>query len=77
MSKFSNSSEPAFPCECTYSGDKIDGVQTSNYSGMAMGITKREYFAAMAMQALITKSSESTDIATRCWEIADSVLEQA
>lgn len=76
------SNEPAFPVECSYSegGKDIRGVQTGSYSGWCTGLTKREYFAALAMQGLLAaRNGFMVDIGTetvgsyavRC---ADSLL---
>lgn len=46
--------EPAFPVEVAFSGDVLRGQQTGSYSGWATGLTKRELFAAMAMQGIIS-----------------------
>lgn len=50
----STANEPAFPCEVYHREDgSIDGVQTGSKQGIAIGLTKRELFAAMAMQGLL------------------------
>ena len=47
--------QPAFPVEVsTDENGNLRGSQTSNFSGYEMGITKLEYFAAKAMQALLS-----------------------
>lgn len=47
--------EPAFPVECQYrDGRPTTGIQTGNTTGWEPGLTKREYFAAMAMQAMLS-----------------------
>lgn len=45
-----NGNMPAMPTEVTAKGTGIQEVQTSNSSWKEFGLTKREYFAAMAMQ---------------------------
>lgn len=50
----SNGDMPAMPVECQFGPDnKVRGQQTGNYSGWEIGLTKRELFAAMAMQGLL------------------------
>lgn len=48
---------PAFPCEVTWDSDAncLRGVQTGNRSAIAEGLSIRDYFAAMALQGLLTK----------------------
>jgi hypothetical protein len=46
---------PAFPVEISLDENgNIRGAQTSNYSGFEMGLSKREYFTAKAMQGLLS-----------------------
>ena len=46
---------PAFPVEISLDENgNIRGAQTSNYSGFELGLTKREYFAAKAMHAILS-----------------------
>lgn len=46
---------PAFPVEVSMDENgNLRGSQTSNFSGYEMGLTKREYFAAKAMQGLLS-----------------------
>lgn len=46
---------PAFPVEVSMDDNgNLRGSQTSNFSGFEMGLTKREYFAAKAMQGLLS-----------------------
>ena len=65
-----NGNEPAFSKAAFYHPEAgIDGSQE--------GLTKREYFAAMAMQALITKSASSLyykDSAIEAVQIADELI---
>lgn len=56
-----NADEPAYPVEVAYSGDTLRGQQTGSYSGWATGLTKRELFAAMAMQGLLA-DGEAMDV---------------
>ena len=50
----SNGNTPAFPVEVDhYQDGSIRGRQTGTYAGLEIGLTKRELFAAMAMQGLI------------------------
>lgn len=47
--------KPAFPVEVSIDVDgNLVGSQTSNFSGFEMGLTKREYFVAKAMQGLLS-----------------------
>jgi acyl CoA:acetate/3-ketoacid CoA transferase alpha subunit len=47
--------KPAFPVEVSMDENgKTRGSQTSNFSGYEMGLTKREYFAAKAVQGLLS-----------------------
>lgn len=47
--------QPAFPVEVSVDGNgNLRGSQTSNFSGFEMGLTKREYFTAKAMQGLLS-----------------------
>lgn len=80
--------QPAFPCEIYHKPDgTIDGVQTGSHQGIAIGLTKREYFAAMAMQGMLSPgwSPLSTPggqehaeqcIARRCVVMADLVMKE-
>lgn len=46
---------PAFPVEVSVNKNgELRGSQTSNFSGFEMGLTKREYFTAKAMQAILS-----------------------
>ena len=47
--------QPAFPVEVSVDENgNLRGSQTSNFSGFEMGLTKREYFTAKAMQGLLS-----------------------
>lgn len=46
---------PAFPVEVSVNENgELRGSQTSNFSGFEMGLTKREYFTAKAMHAILS-----------------------
>ena len=46
---------PAFPVEVSMDENgNIRGSQTSNFSGFELGLSKREYFVAKAMQGLLS-----------------------
>lgn len=70
-----NGDTPAMPVECQFGPDeKVRGQQTGTYSGYEIGLTKRELFAAMAMQGLC-QSPHAWDVPTS--EIAQYATEQA
>lgn len=47
--------QPAFPVDVSVDENgNLRGSQTSNFSGFEMGLTKREYFTAKAMQGLLS-----------------------
>ena len=50
-----NGEMPASPVECVWSDSGIPthGAQTNNSTGWTTGLTKRELFAAMAMQGIL------------------------
>jgi hypothetical protein len=52
------SKHPAFPFECVTEREFGHPKKWTNYSGL----TKREYFAAMAMQALIAASGDDRGV---------------
>jgi hypothetical protein len=52
-----NGELPAHPVECQYGSDKLEGLRTGEYSGFETGLTKREYFAGLAMQGLLANSA--------------------
>jgi hypothetical protein len=59
---------PAFPLSVAH----IPGVQEGGYE---MGMTLRDYFAAKAMQALLTRVAMSGgERATEAYRIADAML---
>ena len=46
---------PAFPVEVSVNENiELRGSQTLNFSGFEMGLSKREYFTAKAMQGLLS-----------------------
>lgn len=50
--------QPAFPVEVSVDEKgNLRGSQTSNFSGFEIGLTKREYFMAKAMQGLLSNSA--------------------
>ncbi len=66
--------EPAFP-GCVAAGPQ-DDVYTS-YSIGQVGLTKREYFAAMAMQGLLCHDDNGPDrIAGWAVSYADALIEE-
>lgn len=75
---YPNQNEPAYPCEIEYSGGIIRGRQTGNSSGIAHGLTKREWFAGLAMQGMIAVpghvNTTAATIATWAVEQADALL---
>lgn len=68
---------PAFPVECQFGPDeKVRGMQTGTYSGYEIGLTKRELFAAMAMQGLITSDQDwlADEVAIKAAGVSDALL---
>lgn len=69
---------PAFPVECQFGPDeKVRGMQTGTYSGYEIGLTKRELFAAMAMQGLLSDPNYNetpTRMAASCVRAADALI---
>lgn len=69
----SEASEPAFPIVAS-TGDPRDGVYT------ASGLTKREWFAGMALQGMIASCVDASEfpdrdvIAKIAYEYADAML---
>ena len=64
-----NADMPAFPVE-----------ETSNSESLSFGLTKREYFAAMAMQGLLTNPAnfggKKELLIKKAVEAADALLEE-
>lgn len=56
-----NADQPAFPAEGRESEGRFLGVQTTDTSGIFGGLTKRELFAAMAMQGIISRGERVPD----------------
>jgi hypothetical protein len=71
-----NKNQPAFPVDTAYTSDgKINGVQTGPQSGFELGLTKREYFAAMALQGLSADwTRDNGQIAVNAVKIADALI---
>lgn len=80
MSNRINNGGPAFPVECYWQGDAaIQGAQTGNSQGFAMGLTIRDYFAAKAMQGAFSSPIPSSQeekgyIARHAYLMADAML---
>ena len=58
---------PAFPVECYWPAGEAEpsrGVQTGNHSGWAMWLSLRDYFAAKAMQAMVSQRCYPCDYET-------------
>ena len=56
-----NGDKPINPVEVSSDGNgNITGIQTGNYSGWETGLTKREYFAGLAMQGLLALTDKGT-----------------
>jgi len=73
-----NSDMPAMPQSVSHSS--YDGQLTASYDfDGGQGLTKREHFAAMAMQGILSSSANPTwekgDIAHSAIEYADALLE--
>jgi hypothetical protein len=67
-----NRKKPAFP---------LGQAENFNWSdGVDLGLTKREYFAGLAMQAMVSRDNASSgfseDMAEQCVLIADELLKQ-
>lgn len=51
--KYEKRNEPAYPCEVYYREDgTFEGIQTGSKSGIHIGLTKLEYFTAVALQGI-------------------------
>ena len=56
-----NADKPINPVEVSGDGEgNIQGMQTGNYSGWETGLTKREYFAGIALQGLLSSNNGQT-----------------
>lgn len=74
-----NDGGPAFPVECYFNEHgPSSGIQTGNTTGFAMGISVHDYFAAKAMQGLLSgrvyNPGQSEQIAKDAKNIADAML---
>ena len=72
-----NNGGPAFPCEV---GPASDGhtIQTGNMQWMQSGMTMRDYFAAKALQGLLSDSNMQAsriEFAAEAYAIADAMLQ--
>ena len=80
MSAHTKDGGPAFPVLCQWvDGVPVQGVQTDNAQGWAMGMNLRDYFAAKAMQGFMAnKSNPGTfnpiDDARYAYALADAML---
>lgn len=78
----STAKEPAFPCEVYHREDgTLVGVQTGSKQGITTGLTKRELFAAIAMQgcaSIVVYDTEVTEdaVAKTCVALADALLKE-
>lgn len=66
-----NGKQPAFPLSAEAEQQIREG-----YGFLEIGLTKREYFAVLAMQAFITNGTNFSDISMHSVEIADELLKQ-
>jgi hypothetical protein len=79
-----NPNDPASPVEVSNVDGNIIGNQTSQFSYFATGLTKREYFAGLAMQGIIGNSkviyamtsAAKTETARFAVELADALIEE-
>ena len=62
-----NMNEPAFP-------QNNDRVVASLSIANSQGMTLRDYFAAKAMQTLVSKHSHEGDVSRNAYKIADAML---
>jgi hypothetical protein len=63
LSPIKDGGGPAFPTEAT------------SATFVSLGMTKRDYFAAKAMQALIDNDGLFSEIPTQAYALADAMLE--
>lgn len=74
--------DPAFPCKTEKKEIYEDGARYTQSDFNFPGLSKREYFAAMAMQGIEASNFEtehqvtmpSTEIAKRSVELADALI---
>ena len=76
-----NADRPAFNAEVSHLDGKIIEYQTGNTTAMYPGLTKREYFAAMAMQGLCANSVPGEhhmpkNLVSEALEYADELLKK-
>ena len=77
-----NSDYPAFPAEIQVGDNGIEAIQTGITTFSVPGLTKREYFAAMAMQGFLSNSlvieADPTKGMIARWAIdyADALLDE-
>ncbi len=79
MSIFSNGETPAHPVDCAWDDGEVRGTQTGNRSGWAIGLTKREHLAAMAMQGFCAcphawEEKNAVELAAMAAKYADALL---
>lgn len=53
-----------------------EGANNGNYHETSLGLTKREYFAGLAMQGLINNVNSDKHIVAAAIKLADELLEQ-
>ncbi len=64
---------PAFPNH-KGSHEQIGNIVSGKWESSATGLSVRDYFAAMALQALATSNRDDDAIATVCYQLADAML---
>lgn len=64
-----NANQPAFPIHDFVNGN--GDVQTGS-----IGLTKREYFAAMAMQGILSSNLEWINVAVSSVDFADALISE-
>ena len=73
------SNDPIYPCEVGYEkGKQIAARQISNTTALVIGLTKREYFAAMAMQGLLTdiRLNDAKVVSFHAVKFADALIKE-
>jgi len=84
-----NKNDPAFPCIITVSREttcEAEAIEAGSYDGKiydqvpCSGLTKREWFAGMAMQGMLSSNefagTSPHDIKKYAYEQADAMLEE-
>lgn len=73
-----NADRPAAPLSGNAYDDfaAYDGTSETSYNPECQGLTKREYFAGLAMQGLSLSGDTSSDIAKQSVDLADALLKQ-